>query len=75
MFKEAATYDEHTKLDEYAMSVSTYINRCMEDISITENITTRANWKPCMTDEVHKKLKARNLAFKSGNGLIENSGS
>ncbi|KAI3364741.1 hypothetical protein L3Q82_000897 [Scortum barcoo] len=31
MFKEAATYNNQTDIDEYAMSVSAYINKCIED--------------------------------------------
>lgn len=40
----------------YATSVSAYINKCTEDVSVRRNI---------VTDEVHKILKARNSAFKS----------
>ncbi|KAI3357423.1 hypothetical protein L3Q82_015858, partial [Scortum barcoo] len=66
MFKEAATYNNQTDIDEYAMSVSAYINKCMEDVSVINSITTRANQKPWMSEEVRRMLKARNLAFKSG---------
>ena len=65
MFKAAATYNNHINIDEYVMSVSAYINKCMEDVSASKSITARANQKPWMTDEVLKMLKARNSAFKS----------
>lgn len=49
----------------YATSVSAYINKCTEDVSVRQNIINRATQKPWMTDEVHKILKAHNSAFKS----------
>lgn len=66
MFKKAATFSDHINMDEYAMTVSAYINKCMEDVSVTKTITTRANQKPWMTNEVRKMHKVRNSAFKSG---------
>lgn len=45
--------------DEFAMSVSGYIQKCMEDITVIRNITTRANHKPWITAEVRAMLKAR----------------
>ncbi|KAI3370567.1 hypothetical protein L3Q82_007080 [Scortum barcoo] len=61
MFKEAATYNNQTDIDEYAMSVSAYINKCMEDVSVINSITTRANQKPWMSEEVRRMLKAQSL--------------
>lgn len=52
LFKAAASYSDHTNIDEYAMSVSAYISKCMDGISAIKNIITRANQKPWMTDEV-----------------------
>uniref|UniRef100_A0A3B5PZ90 Reverse transcriptase domain-containing protein n=1 Tax=Xiphophorus maculatus TaxID=8083 RepID=A0A3B5PZ90_XIPMA len=66
MFKAAATYNDQINIDEYAMTVSAYINKCTEDVSITKNIITRTNQKPWMTKEVREMLKAQNSAFKSG---------
>lgn len=57
MFKVAATYNNHTNIDEYAMSVSAYINKCTEDINVTKNIT-QANQESWMTVEVCKMLIA-----------------
>lgn len=65
MFKAAATYSDHTNIDEYAMSVSAYISKCMDDVSAIKNIITQANQKPWMTDEIRKMLKAQNSAFKA----------
>lgn len=61
MFKSAPE-----DIQEHAESVSRYIQKCMEDISVVKNITTRAKEKPWMTSEEHARLKARNNAFKSG---------
>ena len=51
MFKTAAE-DIH----EYAESVSGYIQKCMEDVGVVKNITTRANEKPWMMSEVSARL-------------------
>ena len=69
MFKEAATDGQHTDVEEYAGTVSAYISKCMEDVSVVKNITTRANEKPWMTSEVRKLLRVRNNAFKAGDGV------
>ncbi|XP_036416053.1 uncharacterized protein LOC118800012 [Colossoma macropomum] len=54
-------------LGEYAESVTGFISKCVEDVTVIKNITTCANQKPWLTREVHALLKARNAAFKSGN--------
>ncbi len=46
MFKEAATYNNHTDLQEYTETVTAYIKKCMDDVTVTKTITTRANQKP-----------------------------
>ncbi|XP_061896568.1 uncharacterized protein LOC133645727 [Entelurus aequoreus] len=66
MFKAAATNNHNTCVEEYAESVSAYIQKCIEDVSVIKNIPTRANEKPWMNSEVRAMLKARNKAFKSG---------
>ncbi|KAM4582719.1 uncharacterized protein V3H82_006706 [Fundulus diaphanus] len=66
MFKAAATYEDMINIDEYAMTVSAYISKCIEDVSATKTIITRANQRPWITAEVRQALKARNSAFKSG---------
>ena len=43
-----------------------YITKCMEDVTVTKDITVRANEKPWFTREVRELLRARNVAFKSG---------
>ncbi len=66
MFKEAATYNNHTDLQEYTETVTAYIKKCMDDLTVTKTITTRANQKPWMTAEVRGLLKTRGEAFRSG---------
>ncbi len=66
MFKEAATYNNHTDLKEYTETVTAYIKKCMDDVTVTKTITTRANQKPWMTAEFRGLLKTRDEAFRSG---------
>ncbi len=65
MFKEAATYNNHTDL-QYTETVTAYIKKCIDDVTVTKTITTRANQKPWMTAEVCGLLKTRDEAFRSG---------
>ncbi|KAL0161432.1 hypothetical protein M9458_045157, partial [Cirrhinus mrigala] len=66
MFKQAPTYNNTTDLQEYAETVTAYINKCTEDVIVTKTITVRANQKPWMTGEVYRLPKARNVAFRAG---------
>ncbi len=66
MFKEAATYNNHTDLQEYTQTVTAYIKNCIDDVTVTKTITPRANQKPWMTAEVRGLLKTRDEAFRSG---------
>ncbi|KAI4902382.1 hypothetical protein NFI96_005631 [Prochilodus magdalenae] len=66
MFREAATVNHHISLEEYAESMTGYMSKCVEDVTVTRNITTRANQKPWLTREVHAHLRTRNAAFKPG---------
>lgn len=64
-FKDTATANKHTNMEEYSATVSAFIKKCTEDICVIKNITTWANQKPWMKSEVYGMLKARNVAFKS----------
>ncbi len=66
MFKEAANYNNHTDLHEYTETVTAYIKKCIDDVTVTRTITTRANQKTWMTAEVCWLLKTRDEAFRSG---------
>ncbi len=66
MFKQAATYNNTTDLQEYSETVTVYITKCIDDVTFTKTITVRANQKPWLTGKVYKLLKARNAAFRAG---------
>ncbi len=64
--KQAATYNNTTDLQEYSETVTAYITKCIDDVTVTKTITVRANQKPWLTGEVYRLLKARNAAFRAG---------
>ncbi|XP_048854489.1 uncharacterized protein LOC125722376 [Brienomyrus brachyistius] len=66
MFRKAATYGDFTNLKEYTTSVIGYISKCIDDVNVSKNITTRSNQMPWMTTEVRTLLRTRDTAFKSG---------
>ncbi len=57
MFKKAATYNNNTDLQEYTETVTAYIKKYIDDVTVTKTITTRANQKPWMRAEVRGLLK------------------
>ncbi len=64
MFKQAATYNNTTDLQEYTETVTAYITKCIDDVTVTKTITVRTNQKPWLTGEVYRLLKARNAALR-----------
>ncbi len=70
IFKEAATYHDHTDLQVYTETVTAYIKKCIDDVTVTKTITTRTNQKPWMTAEVRGLLKTRDDAFRSANKSV-----
>ncbi len=66
MFKEAATYNNHTDLQEYTETVTAYIKKCIDDVTVAKTITSRANQMAWMTAEVLGLLKTRYEVFRSG---------
>ncbi len=66
MFKQAATYNNTTDLQEYTETVTAYITKCIDDVTVTKTITVRANQKPWLTGEVYRLLNAQNAAFRAG---------
>ena len=66
MFREAATANCATDLEEYTASVTGFISKCIDDVTVIKTITTRSNQKPWMTAEVPALLRARDIAFSSG---------
>ncbi|XP_063344797.1 interferon-induced very large GTPase 1-like [Pelmatolapia mariae] len=66
MFREAATHGDFTDLEEYTSSVSSYINKCTDDVTVSKTIISRPNQKPWITAEVRALLRTRDSAFKAG---------
>ncbi len=46
MFKQAATYNNTTDLQAYSDTVTAYITKCIDDVTVTKTITVQANQKP-----------------------------
>uniref|UniRef100_A0A3P9LR30 Reverse transcriptase domain-containing protein n=1 Tax=Oryzias latipes TaxID=8090 RepID=A0A3P9LR30_ORYLA len=67
LFKQAATYNDITDLQEYTETVTSYMRKCMDDVTVTKTITLRANQKPWLTGDVHRLWRERNAAFRAGN--------
>ncbi|KAK3542272.1 hypothetical protein QTP86_021989 [Hemibagrus guttatus] len=66
MFRKAATKGDTTDLQEYTSSVTSYISKCIDDVTISKSITTRSNQKPWLTAKVCVLLKSRDSAFRAG---------
>ncbi|KAK3544259.1 hypothetical protein QTP86_008714 [Hemibagrus guttatus] len=66
MFREAATHGETTDLEEYTSSVTSYIGKCIDEVTVSKPITTRPNQKPWMNAKVRALLKFRDSAFRAG---------
>ncbi|KAI5610007.1 gastrula zinc finger protein XlCGF28.1-like [Silurus asotus] len=66
MFREAATNGEFINLEEYTSTVTSYISKCIDDVTTFKTITIRSNQKPWMTAKVRALLKTRDSAFRAG---------
>ncbi|XP_059802932.1 uncharacterized protein LOC132379242 [Hypanus sabinus] len=66
MFREAATDGDSTNVEEYTASVTSYISKCIDDVTLSKTITIRANQKPWMTTEMHALLRSRDSTFRAG---------
>ncbi|KAM9816502.1 uncharacterized protein ACBT44_010814 isoform 1-T1 [Syngnathus typhle] len=66
MFRRAATCVDRTDIEEYTDSVSSYIRKCIDDVTLSKSIVTRANRKPWLTGAVFRLLRARDKAFRAG---------
>ncbi|KAK1801766.1 hypothetical protein P4O66_022396 [Electrophorus voltai] len=65
-FKEAATDGGTVNLEEYTASVTGYISKGIDDVTVSKTIITRPNQKPWMTAEVRTLLRTRDSAFRTG---------
>ena len=66
VFATQATLDSHTDINAYASSVLDFINTNINSVTTLKQITTFPNQKPWMNREVRLLLKARDIAFRSG---------
>ncbi|GAA6075769.1 piezo-type mechanosensitive ion channel component 1-like, partial [Tachysurus ichikawai] len=66
IFREAATNGDSVNLEEYTSAVTSYIGKCINDVTVSKTITTRSNQKPWMTANVRALLRTRDLAFRTG---------
>ncbi|KAK1801679.1 hypothetical protein P4O66_022318, partial [Electrophorus voltai] len=65
-FKEAASDSGTVNLEEYTASVTGYISKCIDDVTVSKTITTHPNQKPWMPAEVRMLLRTRDSAFRTG---------
>ncbi|GAA6103466.1 complement C3-like [Tachysurus ichikawai] len=47
-------------------AVTSYISKCIDDVTVSKTITTRSNQKPWMTANVRVLLRTRDLDFRTG---------
>ncbi|KAK1796835.1 hypothetical protein P4O66_000923 [Electrophorus voltai] len=65
-FKEAASDGGTVNLEEYTASVTGYISKCIDDVTVSKTIITRPNQKPWMPAEERMLLRTRDSAFRTG---------
>ncbi|KAK3516048.1 hypothetical protein QTP70_003785 [Hemibagrus guttatus] len=65
MFREAVTNSDSINMEQYTISVTSYINKCTDNVTVSRTLTTRSNQKPWMTAEVCALLKSRDSAFRA----------
>ncbi len=63
MFKQAATYNNTADLQEYTETVTAYITKCIDDVTVTKTITVWANQSRGWQGRSYRLLKARNAAL------------
>lgn len=73
VFATEATHDSHTDIDSYAPFVLDCINSNINSVTTLKQITTFPNQKPWMSSEVRLLLKARDIAFRSGDAQAYSS--
>ncbi|KAK3554368.1 hypothetical protein QTP70_022598, partial [Hemibagrus guttatus] len=71
--REAATNGNSINLEEYTTSVTSYIGKCINDVTVSKTITTRFNQKLWMTAKVRALLKSRDSAFRAGDKTALNT--
>ncbi len=61
---------KHQDVAEYTQTVLFYIASCTDIVTEERHIRVFPNQKPWMTSEVHTLLRARDMAFKSGDRAL-----
>jgi hypothetical protein len=56
--------DSSNGIEEYTTSVTSFLNKCIDDVVPTVIVRTDPNQKPWITGKIHTKLKARVSSFK-----------
>jgi hypothetical protein len=56
--------DSSNGIEEYTISVTGFINKCIDDVIPTATVRTYPNQKPWITGNIQTELKARAAAFK-----------
>ncbi|KAK3530017.1 hypothetical protein QTP86_009916 [Hemibagrus guttatus] len=65
MFLEAATNGDSVNLEDYTTSATSYIGKCMDDMTFFKNINIRSDQKPWKTAKVRVLLKSRDSTSKA----------
>ncbi|KAK2891548.1 hypothetical protein Q8A73_017213 [Channa argus] len=74
MFREAATNGDSINLEEYTSTVTSYISKCVDDVTISKTITTRSNRKPWINANVCALLKKKRRCLQNrGQEGLKNS--
>ncbi|KAG9347418.1 hypothetical protein JZ751_004985 [Albula glossodonta] len=66
MFWEAATYEQLINLEEYTTSVMAYISKCIDEVTVSKQVTIRANQMMWLTPEICAMLKTCDNVFRTG---------
>ena len=63
--------DSSNGIEEYTPSVTSFINKCIDDIVPTVTVGTYHNMKPWITGNIHTELKARAAALKDRDANLD----
>lgn len=67
VFRTAASYDDLINIEKYAETVTSYIAKYTEVVTVIKTFTACGNEKPWMIAEVGSLLRARDAAYRAGN--------
>lgn len=65
VFKGEGTFTRES-LDEYTINILYYINFCVDSVTSWKQVHVASNRKPWMTHNVQQLIRARNVAYRSG---------